>query len=84
MVTIESKFFVARIGGREITDFLLDCSDDRYRQWWPGTHLALHAVSRGRDHVGDVVLMDEYVESVGCGCSPSSFRSCRVRRSPGS
>ena len=46
MVTIESQFFVARIGGREITDFLLDCTDDRYRQWWPGTHLALHAVSR--------------------------------------
>ena len=61
MVTIESQFFVARIGGREITDFLLDCTDDRYRQWWPGTHLALHAVSRGCDHVGDVVLMDEYV-----------------------
>ena len=61
MVTIESQFFVARIGGREVTDFLLDCTDDRYRQWWPETHLALHAVSRGRDHVGDVVLMDEYV-----------------------
>ena len=65
MVTIESQFFVARIGGREITDFLLDCTDDRYRRWWPGTHLALHAVSRGRDHVGDVVLMDEYGKASG-------------------
>ena len=45
MVTIESQFFVARIGGREITDFLLDCTDDRYRQWWPGTHLRLHALA---------------------------------------
>ena len=26
-----------------------------------GTHLELHAVTRGRDHVGDIVLMDEYV-----------------------
>jgi hypothetical protein len=61
MLRIESRFFVARISGKEITDFLLDCTDERYRQWWPGTHLALHALARGRDHVGDVVLMDEYV-----------------------
>ena len=61
MLMIESRFFVARITGKEITDFLLDCTDDRYRHWWPGTHLELHAVARGRDHLGDVVLMDEYV-----------------------
>jgi hypothetical protein len=61
MLTIESRFFVARLSGREVTDFLLDCTDDRYRQWWPGTHLELHALVRGRDHVGDVVQMDEYV-----------------------
>src|SRR5512133_3440788 len=61
MLTIESRFFVAQISGREVTDFLLDCTDDRYQQWWPGTHLELHAVTHGRDHVGDVVLMDEYV-----------------------
>jgi hypothetical protein len=53
--------FVAWISGRKITDFLLDCTDDRYRQWWPGAHLKLHALARGRDHLGDVVLMDECV-----------------------
>lgn len=53
--------FVAGVCGREITDFLLDCTDDRYRQWWPGTHLELHALSHRRGHVGDIVLMDEYV-----------------------
>lgn len=30
-------------------------------QWWPGTHLELYALSRGRGQVGDIVLMDEYV-----------------------
>jgi uncharacterized protein YndB with AHSA1/START domain len=51
--------------GREITDFLLDCGDDRYQAWWPGTHLELHVLEQGSggDHVGDVVLMDEYVGS---------------------
>jgi len=77
MLTIESRFFVAGVGGREITDFLLDCTDDRYRQWWPGTHLELHALSRGRGHVGDIVLMDEYSEGIGCGWTPPSFMSCR-------
>ncbi|HEY6684673.1 MAG TPA: hypothetical protein VI094_00540 [Propionibacteriaceae bacterium] len=61
MLTIESRFFVAGICGSEITDFLLDCTDNRYRHWWLGTHLELHALSRRRGHVGDIVLMDEYV-----------------------
>jgi hypothetical protein len=61
VLTIQTRFFVAGISGREITDFLLDCTDDRYRSWWPGTHLELHTLTRARDHVGDVVLMDEYV-----------------------
>jgi hypothetical protein len=51
--------------GREITDFLLDCGDEAYQAWWPGTHLELHVLKHGPgdDHVGDVVLMDEYVGS---------------------
>jgi hypothetical protein len=55
---------VQGLTGREITDFLLNCDDDRYRAWWPGTHLELHVLEHGAgDHVGDVVLMDEYVGS---------------------
>jgi hypothetical protein len=61
MLTIQSTIFVAGITGREISDFLLNCTDERYRGWWPGTHLQLHALARGNDHVGDVVFMDEYV-----------------------
>lgn len=51
--------------GRELTDFLLNCDDETYQAWWPGTHLELHVVKPGSDddHVGDVVLMDEYIGS---------------------
>jgi hypothetical protein len=49
------------VAGREIWDFLLACTDEDYRSWWPGTHLRLHAVRRGTDHVGDVMYMDEYI-----------------------
>ncbi|PEG33548.1 hypothetical protein CQY20_30165 [Mycolicibacterium agri] len=61
---MESEMTVDGVTGREITDFLLDCDDERYQAWWPGTHLELHIVDRERaDHVGDVVLMDEYIGS---------------------
>lgn len=65
MLTVESKMTVDGLTGREITDYLLNCSDDSYQAWWPGTHLELHVLEHGSgdDHVGDVVLMDEYVGS---------------------
>lgn len=65
MLTLESLVTVPGLTGREVTDFLLDPDDDRYRAWWPGTHLELHPTRHGSrdDHVGDLLLMDEYVGS---------------------
>jgi hypothetical protein len=61
MLTIETQATVEGISGSAITDFLLDCSDERYQQWWPDTHLHLHALRSQPNHRGDVVYMDEYV-----------------------
>jgi hypothetical protein len=47
MLRLRSEFVVEGITGRQITDFLLDCSDERYQEWWPGTHLRLHPLARG-------------------------------------
>jgi hypothetical protein len=65
VLTLESELTVKGLTGREITDFLLDPADDRYQDWWPGTHQAFHLTSPGRGvgHLGDTVLMDEYVGS---------------------
>jgi hypothetical protein len=65
VLTLESTVTVEGLTGREITDFLLNCRDDTYQAWWPGTHLQFHVVKPGPggDHVGDVVLMDEFVGS---------------------
>lgn len=67
MLTVESAVFVEGITGRQITDFLLSPSDDRYRAWWPGTHVQFHVVAPGRQggvaHRGDLVWMDEYIGS---------------------
>jgi hypothetical protein len=64
VLTIGSRVFVRGLTGRQTTDFLLEPRDDRYQQWWPGTHLRFHRVgSRRPGHRGEVVLMDEYVGS---------------------
>jgi hypothetical protein len=63
MLHLESSVLVDGITGREITEFLLSPTDERYRAWWPGTHLQFHVVASRPDHVGDVVWMDEYVGS---------------------
>jgi hypothetical protein len=54
---------VEGIAGRQITDFLLDGTDDQYQAWWPGVHLHLRTLARGYrgDHVGERVLMDEFI-----------------------
>jgi hypothetical protein len=63
MLVIESSLLVEGITGSEITDFLLDPTDERYRAWWPGTHVQFHLLTGAPGHVGDVVWMDEYVGS---------------------
>jgi polyketide cyclase/dehydrase/lipid transport protein len=61
MLVLESSVLVEGISAQEVTDFLLHPSDDRYRAWWPGTHLQFHVVDAANAPVGDVVRMDEYV-----------------------
>lgn len=61
MLVIESKVYVAGLTGREVTDFMLACTDEQYQRWWPGTHLQLHVLGRATSGVGDVVVMDEFI-----------------------
>lgn len=63
MLAVESSAFVDGITGSEITEFLLSPTDERYRAWWPGTHLQFHVITGTPGHVGDVVWMDEHVGS---------------------
>lgn len=64
MLTIESRMTVPGLTGAEVTSYLLDCTDEKYQAWWPGVHLQFHPVAPGRDdHVGETVLMDEYIGS---------------------
>jgi hypothetical protein len=51
-------------------DFMINPSDERYREWWQGEHLQFHIVKTskrkssthdGDNHLGDVVFMDEHI-----------------------
>jgi hypothetical protein len=61
VVIYTTRIDVAGLSGKYIYDFLLTCDDERYRRWWPGTHLAFHTLKRTPGNVGNLVYMDEYV-----------------------
>jgi hypothetical protein len=61
MFTLESTVHIDGLRGSDVFDFLMDCSDEQYQQWWPGTHLHLHTVKHRPGHVGDLISMDERV-----------------------
>jgi hypothetical protein len=63
MIVLQSHTRVPDVSARDITEFMLTCTDAQYQAWWPGTHRAFHTLARGprADHVGDVVVMDELV-----------------------
>jgi len=61
MITMQSRVRVPGINGAQLLDFMLNCTDDRYQAWWPGTHLAMHTVEGRPEEVGSVIYMDEYV-----------------------
>ncbi len=61
MIAIQSKVRVAGISSAELLDFMLNCTDQQYQTWWPGTHLAFHTVKRRPGDIGNIVYMDEYV-----------------------
>ena len=40
---------------------MLNCTDEDYQNWWPGTHLAFHTTKRFPGDFGNLVYFDEYV-----------------------
>ena len=64
---------------QQFYDFMTAPTTARYRAWWPGEHLDFRIIKRGdKDHLGDVVFMDEYL----CGQQHLTFNAVvtRVKR----
>ncbi|RPI75312.1 MAG: hypothetical protein EHM45_15290 [Desulfobacteraceae bacterium] len=61
MITMRAKIRISRLSGEKIYHFMLHPTNEAYRQWWPGTHLAFHTIKRFPDNLGNLVFFDEYV-----------------------
>ena len=61
MISLTSTVPVTGVTAEQISDFMLNCNDDKYSRWWPGTHFQFHAVRSVPGHVGSLVYFDEYV-----------------------
>ncbi len=61
MITLRTQMELPGITGNEIVQFLLNCTDEEYQRWWPGTHLSFHTIQRHSGDVGNLVYMDEFI-----------------------
>jgi hypothetical protein len=61
MVILETQINVPDLSAKSVFDFMIDCTDEKYQQWWPKTHLAFHTISRQEDNIGSLVLFDEMI-----------------------
>ena len=61
MIELRTEVDVAGISGKNVAEFMLQCTDETYQNWWPGTHLAFHTTERFPGDVGNRVVFDEFV-----------------------
>ena len=62
MIIHTVDLFVPNVRAEQFYDFMINPSDDRYSEWWPGEHLQFHIVKNGdENHLGDILYMDEYL-----------------------
>jgi len=61
VISMTTRVYVKNITGKAITDFMLNCTDEQYQNWWKGTHFAFHTLRRYPDNIGNTVIFDEMV-----------------------
>ena len=57
---------------------MLNCTDEKYQKWWPGTHISFHTIKRFPNDLGNIVYFDEYV-----GKRRLKFKGVVVENIPG-
>lgn len=61
MLIHTTRTTVKNLSAKDVFDFLIHPSDDRYQAWWPGVHLRFHNRRTVQGQVGNIVYMDEYI-----------------------
>ena len=78
MIELRTEVKVKGISGKNVSDFMLNCTDEDYQNWWPGMHLAFHTKKRFPNDLGNLVYFDEYV-----GKRRLKFEGIVVKNIPG-
>lgn len=61
MIILETQVSVPNLSAKNVFDFMIDCTDEKYQQWWPKTHLSFHTIKRQPNNIGSLVLFDELI-----------------------
>ncbi len=61
MLVFRTEVMVEGLSGKEVTNFMLNCTDEKYQAWWEGTHFEFHTLKRFPGDIGNLVYMDEFV-----------------------
>lgn len=78
MLTLKTEVPVQGISGKDVSDFMINCTDKDYQAWWPGMHLAFHTIKRYPHDLGNLVFFDEYI-----GKRRLRFQGIVVKLTPG-
>ncbi|HET8671398.1 MAG TPA: hypothetical protein VFM05_12460 [Candidatus Saccharimonadales bacterium] len=61
MLIHRTQVTVKNLSAKDVFDFLINPSNDRYQSWWPGVHLRFYNIRAVPRNVGNLVCMDEFV-----------------------
>jgi hypothetical protein len=61
MIRLVKGIHVDALSGAEIIDFVVNCNDEAYQRWWPGTHIQLRTVKGGAGEIDNLINMDEFI-----------------------
>jgi hypothetical protein len=61
MILYQTTFVVPNLRAGDVTEFMVNCNDQQYQNWWKGVHVAFHTMKRFAANVGNLVVFDEYV-----------------------
>jgi hypothetical protein len=75
---MKTEVTVKGLSGKSISNFMLNCTDQDYQDWWTGTHLAFHTIKRFPNDLGNLVYFDEYV-----GKRRLRFQGIVIKNTPG-
>lgn len=62
MIVFKTEVEIKNVSPEQITDFMIDCTDEKYSRWWPGVHIAFHTIKRKPGNIGNLVYFDEFVD----------------------